>query len=75
MLTHMIPDQSRKFRTSTAGKDAASRKLTYPELFGLEESKRLLARSRDEALALAAELPAGGGLFPALIDYLATRDR
>ena len=58
----------------TAGKDAASRKLTYPGLFGLEESKVRLASARDEALALAAELPAAGGAFPALIDYLATRD-
>lgn len=58
----------------TAGKDAASRKLTYPGLFGLDASKSLLARRREEALALAAELPVGGGLFPALIDYLATRD-
>lgn len=59
----------------TAGKDAAARKLTYPGLFGLEESKRLLARARDEALDLAAGLPAGGGLFPSLIHYLQARDR
>ena len=58
----------------TAGKDAAAHKLTYPELHGLEESKTLLARSRDEARTLALELPRGGGLFPALIDYLTTRD-
>lgn len=58
----------------TAGKDAASRKLTYPGLFGLDQSKCLLAQNREEALTLATELPARGGLFPALIDYLATRD-
>lgn len=59
----------------TAGKDAATHKLTYPGLYGLEESKRMLQRTQDEALALAARLPASGGLFPSLIDYLATRDR
>jgi geranylgeranyl pyrophosphate synthase len=59
----------------TAGKDAASRKLTYPGLYGLDEAKRMLAESRDQALALLAGLPSGGGLFPSLIRYLATRDR
>lgn len=59
----------------TAGKDAAARKLTYPGLFGLAESKRRLAESRDAALAAAGFLPGGGGHFPSLIHYLATRDR
>jgi len=59
----------------TAGKDAANRKLTYPALYGLDGAKRLLAETRDQALALAARLPRAGGLFPSLIHYLATRDR
>ncbi len=59
----------------TAGKDAAARKLTYPGLHGLEKSKRLLRRTRDQALELARDLPAQGGLFPSLISYLSTRDR
>ncbi len=59
----------------TAGKDAAAQKLTYPGLFGLDEAKRLLLESRDAAFAAAGALPGGGGLFPSLIDYLATRDR
>ena len=59
----------------TAGKDAAARKLTYPGLYGLTESKRMLERTRDEALELAGELPGGGGLFSSLVHYLATRDR
>ncbi len=59
----------------TAGKDAAARKLTYPALYGLDESKRMLAQTHDEALELAHELPQGGGLFPSLVDYLAARDR
>lgn len=59
----------------TAGKDAAAQKLTYPGLFGLDEAKRLLLESRDAALEAAGALPGGGGLFPSLIEYLATRDR
>jgi geranylgeranyl diphosphate synthase type II len=58
----------------TVGKDARAAKLTYPGLYGLEESKRRLAGVRDEALELAASLPRGGGHFPAFIDYLARRD-
>ena len=59
----------------TAGKDAAAHKLTYPGLYGLDESKRMLARTHDEALKLAAELPADGGLLPSLVHYLRARDR
>ncbi len=58
----------------TAGKDAAARKLTYPGLFGLEESKRKLARVGEEALELAGELPASGGLFPSVVAYLVSRN-
>jgi len=72
----------------TAGKDAAARKLTYPGLYGLEESKRLLGETHDQAQALAARLPGKGpaaaerageasdrvGLFLSLIHYLSTRD-
>ncbi|HEX9736493.1 MAG TPA: farnesyl diphosphate synthase [Thermoanaerobaculia bacterium] len=59
----------------TAGKDAAARKLTYPGLHGLDESKKMLARARDRTMDLAARLPRDGGPFPSLIHYLATRDR
>ncbi len=58
----------------TAGKDAASRKLTYPGLYGLKVSQQLLQTTRDRALELAQELPRGSGLFPSLIHYLAARD-
>lgn len=57
----------------TAGKDAEARKLTYPALHGLEESRRRLQAVEDEALRLAGELARGGGLFPSLISYLAAR--
>lgn len=58
----------------TAGKDAAARKLTYPGLYGLDESKAKLAQVGDEAYALARALPGGGGLFPSLVAYLVSRD-
>ncbi len=59
----------------TAGKDAAAHKLTYPGLYGLEESKQMLARTRDETLELVRRLPEGEGHFSSLIYYLAARDR
>jgi geranylgeranyl pyrophosphate synthase len=54
-------------------KDAPARKLTYPALHGLAASKRALADLREEARELAATLAGGGGPFPSLIDFLATR--
>ena len=58
----------------TAGKDAAAMKLTYPGLFGIQESKRRLHLVRDEALDLAAKMSPTGGLFTSLVEYLAARD-
>ena len=55
------------------GKDAGARKLTYPGLFGIEESRRRLSTAAAEARSLALSLPAGGGLFPELVDFLADR--
>ncbi|MEM6795943.1 MAG: polyprenyl synthetase family protein [Acidobacteriota bacterium] len=57
----------------TAGKDAANDKLTYPGLYGLDEAKRMLERTRLKALDLAHELPEQGGLFPSMIAFLSTR--
>lgn len=59
----------------SVGKDARAAKLTYPALFGLEHSRRLLRDRRDEAGALAAKLPGGGARFQELIEFLAGRDR
>lgn len=59
----------------TAGKDVEAEKLTYPRVHGLERSKQLLREVRDRTLALASELPHAGGPLPALITYLAERDR
>ncbi|MEM8963503.1 MAG: polyprenyl synthetase family protein [Acidobacteriota bacterium] len=59
----------------TAGKDAAVRKLTYPGLYGLTETRRMLERTADEARSVADALPADGEFLGSLIDYLTTRDR
>jgi geranylgeranyl diphosphate synthase type II len=58
----------------SAGKDAAARKLTYPGLHGIEESRLRLAALRDEALALAAALPGPVAVWAGLVEYLARRD-
>lgn len=57
-----------------AGKDAAAKKLTFPGLHGLEESRRRLGALRDEALAIAGELPGSPGLWVGLSEYLARRE-
>jgi farnesyl diphosphate synthase len=61
----------------TPGKDARRRKLTYPVLFGLEESRSRLAACAEEAAELVrgVRIPGGGdrqGLLD-LVSYLATR--
>jgi geranylgeranyl pyrophosphate synthase len=58
----------------SAGKDAAKRKLTFPGLYGVEESRRRLAALRDEGLALAAALPGEPKLWSGLVEYLARRE-
>jgi geranylgeranyl diphosphate synthase, type II len=57
-----------------AGKDAAASKLTFPGLYGLEESRRRLEALLHEALALAAELPGPPRLLAGLIDFFASRE-
>ena len=57
----------------TAGKDEASGKLTFPRVYGLEESRRMLEKVAAEASDLAASLPRDGALVTSLIDYLTTR--
>jgi geranylgeranyl diphosphate synthase type II len=59
----------------TAGKDAAAHKLTYPGLFGIEQSRRRLRDGAQEALDLAAALPRHQDTVRSLVRYLAARDR
>lgn len=56
----------------TAGKDAATGKMTYPSVYGLDESRRLAAECIERALA---ELSSAGlsGQLPALARWVAGR--
>ena len=57
-----------------AGKDAAASKLTFPGLHGVEASRGRLETLRQEALAIAGELPGQADLWAGLIEYLTRRD-
>jgi geranylgeranyl diphosphate synthase type II len=57
----------------TPGKDARQSKLTYPALYGLEESRRRAQILAEEARHLGQVL--GGERFAALIEFLAGRRR
>jgi geranylgeranyl diphosphate synthase type II len=59
----------------TAGKDANAKKLTYPGLYGIDESRRRLHAVAAEALELACDLPAQEDTLRSLIRYLGERDR
>ena len=59
----------------TAGKDAGARKLTYPGLFGVAQSRQKIAEVSAEALELIQNLPRRRQLFESLIRYLSERDR
>jgi geranylgeranyl diphosphate synthase type II len=59
----------------TAGKDAAARKLTYPALFGVDETRRRLNALSAEALELACALPRRQDTVRSLVRYLGERDR
>ena len=56
-------------------KDAAARKLTYTELFGVDGARHRLAEVRDETLAAIDDLPSDRELFADLVRYLTERDR
>jgi geranylgeranyl pyrophosphate synthase len=57
----------------TPGKDAAAGKVTFPAVWGVEHSRRMLAETLEQALAAAGELPGGGGLLPGLARYVGER--
>jgi geranylgeranyl diphosphate synthase, type II len=57
-----------------AGKDAAAKKLTFPGLYGVEESRGRLEQLREESLAITRELPGPAPLWAGLLEYLARRD-
>ena len=57
----------------TPGKDARSSKLTYPGLYGVEESRRRLGELAEEARELAEGLPLDAKLLTSLVEFLAER--
>jgi geranylgeranyl pyrophosphate synthase len=59
----------------TAGKDAAAGKPTYPAVFGLDESRRLAARSVDRAKAALDGVGLGGGRLAEIADWSLRRSR
>ena len=68
-------ESSTEILGKTAGKDERARKLTYPGLFGIEESRRKLAAIAEQALGLTQSLPSHREVFESLIGYLSERDR
>lgn len=56
------------------GKDAKHGKLTYPSLWGLEESRRRAAALAEEACAALAPFGARGGRLQSLARYIIARD-
>jgi geranylgeranyl diphosphate synthase, type II len=56
-----------------SGKDAAAGKATFPVVWGVERSHRVLAQTIDEAVEAARGLPGGGGRLPDLARYIGER--
>jgi len=57
----------------TSGKDAAAGKVTFPAVWGIDRSHRVLESTIEEAVSLAQELPGGGGRLPDLARYIGER--
>jgi len=57
----------------TPGKDHQARKLTYPELYGVEESRRRLEATAEEARAAAVGLGPNAKLAVSLVAFLTER--
>ncbi|MBL8048686.1 MAG: polyprenyl synthetase family protein [Chthonomonas sp.] len=56
-----------------AGSDRELGKMTYPALFGLEESRRMALSARDEAIGFLAGLPTPTPLLADLAEYACAR--
>ncbi|HSG66180.1 MAG TPA: polyprenyl synthetase family protein, partial [Gammaproteobacteria bacterium] len=57
----------------TPGKDKAAAKLTYPELFGVDESRRRLRQGAERARELSKAVATDAKLLDSLIDFLSER--
>ena len=67
--------QSAKKLGKTAGKDAASGKMTFPALYGLEGARDLAAQWTDEAISALRPIGTRGEKLRALASLLLSRDR
>jgi geranylgeranyl diphosphate synthase type II len=67
--------QTAEHAGKATGKDADAGKITYPQLHGLDGSRREIARLRDEADAALAPLGARGDRLRGLLEFLASRTR
>src|SRR5215471_4154813 len=56
-----------------SGKDAAAGKATFPAVWGVERSHRMLETTIAEAIDLAKGLPGGGGRLPDLARFIGER--
>ncbi|MGH9364629.1 MAG: polyprenyl synthetase family protein, partial [Thermoanaerobaculia bacterium] len=56
-----------------SGKDAAAGKATFPVVWGVERSHRVLAQTIEEAVETARGLPGGGGRLPDLARFIGER--
>jgi geranylgeranyl diphosphate synthase, type II len=56
-----------------SGKDAAAGKATFPVVWGVERSHRMLVQTIDEAVAIAMQLPRAGSRLPDLARFIGER--
>jgi geranylgeranyl diphosphate synthase type II len=67
--------QSTEHLGKTAGKDRDAGKLTYPSVFGLDESRRHVERLLDRAMAAVTPLGEPAAPLAQMARTLATRTR
>ena len=56
-----------------SGKDAAAGKATFPVVWGVERSHRVLSETIEEAVEAAKALPGSGGRLPDLARFIGER--
>ena len=56
-----------------ANKDAAAGKATFPQVWGIERSRKMLAEKVEEAVAAAHSLPSSGGRLADLARFVGER--
>ncbi|WP_018132471.1 polyprenyl synthetase family protein [Effusibacillus pohliae] len=71
-ILDVVGDQEKLGKT--VGADAALGKLTFPSVYGLEESRNQLVRLTQEALAALDRLPRDTTILRAIADYLLKRE-